>query len=132
MQSLLAARVDRLPREDRALLQAAATIGRRFDRNLLSLVVENGDDVDAALQRLHAQDIVYPEADSSDYAFKHMLLRDTLYESLLTGRRDDKPLGKAYPAAMCPDAVLAEPGRTDLRPLSVPPSTFAVATRDFR
>ena len=59
IQGLLAARVDRLPREDRALLQAAATIGRRFDPNLLSLVVETEDDVGAALQRLQAQDIVY-------------------------------------------------------------------------
>ena len=47
LQSLLAARVDRLPQEDRALLQAAAAIGRRFDRNLLALVVETGDDVGA-------------------------------------------------------------------------------------
>ncbi len=87
MQSLLAARVDRLPREDRALLQAAATIGRRFDPSLLSLVVEPGDDVGAALQRLQAQDIVHREADLPDYAFKHILLRDSLYHSLLTGRR---------------------------------------------
>jgi predicted ATPase len=58
IQGLLAARMDRLPREDRALLQAAATIGRRFDPNLLSLVVETEDDVGAALQRLQAQDIV--------------------------------------------------------------------------
>jgi class 3 adenylate cyclase len=33
IQSLLSARVDRLAPQDRALLQAAAVIGRRFDRN---------------------------------------------------------------------------------------------------
>ena len=87
IQGLLAARVDRLPREDRALLQAAATIGRRFDPNLLSLVVETGDDVGAALQRLQAQDIVYRQDNSSDYVFKHILLRDSVYQSLVTGRR---------------------------------------------
>lgn len=58
--------MDRLPREDPALFQAAATIGRRFDPNLLSLVIETGDDVGAALQRLQAQDIIYTQADSSD------------------------------------------------------------------
>jgi class 3 adenylate cyclase len=89
IQGLLAARMDRLPREDRALLQAAATIGRRFDPNLLSLVVETGDDVGAALQRLQAQDIVYKQADSSDYVFKHILLRDSVYQSLVTGRRTE-------------------------------------------
>jgi tetratricopeptide (TPR) repeat protein len=89
IQGLLAARMDRLPREDRTLLQAAATIGRRFDPNLLSLVVETGDDVGAALQRLQAQDIVYRQADSSDYVFKHILLRDSVYQSLVTGRRTE-------------------------------------------
>ena len=36
VQSLLTARVDRLAPKDRALLQAAAVIGRRFDPQLLS------------------------------------------------------------------------------------------------
>jgi len=112
LQSLLAARVDRLPREDRALLQAAATIGRRFDTNLLALVVESGDDVGAALQRLHAQDIVYPEADSSDYAFKHVLLRDTLYESLLTGRRAELHLKIAQALEQRSEGRLAEAAET--------------------
>jgi len=83
LQSLLAARADRLPREDRALLQAAAAIGRRFDRNLLALVHEIGDDVGERLEKLEALDIVRRETRSTDYAFKHVLLRDTLYQSLL-------------------------------------------------
>jgi class 3 adenylate cyclase len=82
LQSLLAARADRLPREDRALLQAAA-IGRRFDRNLLALVHEIGEDVGERLEKLEALDIVHREGRSPDYAFKHVLLRDTLYHSLL-------------------------------------------------
>ena len=61
MQRLLAARMDRLPPEDRDLLQAAAAIGRRFDPNLLAHVVESKDNVAEALQRLQAQDIVYPD-----------------------------------------------------------------------
>ena len=87
LQSLLAARADRLPREDRALLQAAAAIGRRFDKSLLALVVDTGDDVAERLENLHALDIVHREGRSSDYAFKHVLLRDALYHSLLTDRR---------------------------------------------
>lgn len=87
MQSLLTARMDRLPPQDRALLQAAAAIGRRFDPGLLSLVVERGEDTGAALRRLQAQDIVHREANSSDYVFKHILLRDSVYQSLVAGRR---------------------------------------------
>jgi tetratricopeptide (TPR) repeat protein len=89
LQSLLAARMEKLPLEDRALLQAAAAIGRRFDPGLLALVVETQNDVGTALQRLQAQDIVYRDANSSDYVFKHVLLRDSVYQSLLTGRRAD-------------------------------------------
>jgi class 3 adenylate cyclase/tetratricopeptide (TPR) repeat protein len=87
LQSLLAARMERLPRQDRALLQAAAAIGRRFDPHLLSLVVEQPDEVGAALQRLESQDIVHRDAKSWDYEFKHILLRDSVYQSLLTGQR---------------------------------------------
>lgn len=110
LQSLLAARVGRLPREDRALLQAAAAIGRRFDANLLSLVVEA--DVGAALQRLQAQDIVYPEAYSSNYAFKHMLLRDSLYQSLLTGRRTELHLKIAQALEKRSEGRIAEAAET--------------------
>ena len=39
VQSLLTARVDRLSRNDRVLLQAASVIGRRFDEELLAVVV---------------------------------------------------------------------------------------------
>ena len=87
LQSLLAARADRLAREDRALLQAAAAIGRRFDSALLALVVETGENVDDRLEKLQALDIIRREAGSPDYAFKHVLLRDTLYQSQLMDRR---------------------------------------------
>jgi hypothetical protein len=38
----------------------------------------------AAMQEL---DLVYPEVKSGNYAFRHALLRDALYQSLLTGPR---------------------------------------------
>ena len=41
VQSLLTARVDRLAPQDRALLQAASVIGRRFDPQLLAAVVDD-------------------------------------------------------------------------------------------
>ncbi len=112
LQSLLAARADRLPREDRALLQAAAAIGRRFDKNLLALVVETGEDVGARLEKLHALDIVHREGHSADYAFKHVLLRDTLYQSLLTERRAELHLKIAQGLEKRGDGRLAEVAET--------------------
>lgn len=89
MQGLLSARIDQLQPEDRTLLQAAAAIGRRFDPGLLSLVAARADEIGGALERLQALDIVHSENNSSDYRFKHVLLRDTVYQSLLADRRSE-------------------------------------------
>jgi class 3 adenylate cyclase len=87
VQSLLTARVDRLSPQDRALLQAAAVLGRRFDPQLLAVAAEAGGDIDARLAAMRALDLVYPEGKSADYVFKHALVRDALYQSLLSGPR---------------------------------------------
>jgi class 3 adenylate cyclase len=87
VQSLLTARVDRLAPQDRAMLQAAAVIGRRFDPQLLAPASETGGDVDARLAAMQGLNLVHPEGRSGDYSFKHALVRDALYQSLLAGPR---------------------------------------------
>jgi len=87
VQSLLTARVDRLALQDRALLQAASVIGRRFDRDLLAAVVDKTVDIDARLVAMQTLDLVRTEDRSRDYFFKHALVRDALYQSLLTEAR---------------------------------------------
>jgi class 3 adenylate cyclase len=87
VQSLLTARVDRLALQGRTLLQAAAVIGRRFDPQLLAAVADCGDDVEARLGAMQALNLVHPERGGGDYVFKHALVRDALYQSLLTGPR---------------------------------------------
>ena len=86
VQSLLTARVDRLALKDRAILQAASVIGRRFDPELLAAAVDETD-IDAQLAAIQALDLVRREGKSSDYEFKHALVRDALYQSLLTEPR---------------------------------------------
>ena len=87
VQSLLTARVDRLPPPDRALLQAAAAIGRRFDPELLAAAADFAGDLDARLATMQTLDLVHPDGKSGDYAFKHALVRNSLYQSLLKGPR---------------------------------------------
>ena len=86
VQSLLTARVDRLAPQDRALLQAAAVIGRRFDPQLLAAVAGDAGEIDARLAAMQALDLIYPESGWRLW-FKHALVRDALYQSLLTGPR---------------------------------------------
>jgi class 3 adenylate cyclase len=87
LQSLLTARVDRLAPRDRALLQRASVIGRRFDPQLLAAIVDDADDIETRLTAVQALDLVYPEGKSGEYLFKHALVRDALYQSLLTAPR---------------------------------------------
>ena len=86
VQSLLTARVDRLALQARPLLQAAAVIGRRFNSRLLA-AVDGGSDVESRLAAMQALDLVHPDGKLGDYSFKHALVRDALYQSLLTGPR---------------------------------------------
>jgi hypothetical protein len=86
LQSLLTARVDRLAPKDRSLLQAASVIGRQFDSEVLSAAIGERD-IDARLTAMRMLDLVRPEDDSTRYVFKHALVRDALYQTLLTEPR---------------------------------------------
>jgi hypothetical protein len=86
VQSLLTARVDRLAPEDRVLLQAAAVIGRRFDPQVLAVAVGVAN-IDTRLPAIQALDLIRVEDKSGEFAFKHALVRDALYQSLLTEAR---------------------------------------------
>jgi class 3 adenylate cyclase/tetratricopeptide (TPR) repeat protein len=87
IQSLLTARVDQLSPEDRGVLQAAAVIGRRFELDLLADVAVPGDDVGARLMAMKALDLVHFTRKSGAYTFKHALVCDVLYQSMLTEAR---------------------------------------------
>jgi class 3 adenylate cyclase/tetratricopeptide (TPR) repeat protein len=87
VQSLLTARVDKLAPNDRALLQAAAVIGRRFSVRLLAAVLEDASDVEMRLGAMQPLDLVYLDDQPDNFTFKHALVRDALYQSLLTGPR---------------------------------------------
>jgi class 3 adenylate cyclase len=87
LQSLLAARVGRLSPEHRTVLQAASVIGRRFDPNLLAAVVNSAGEVEAALADMEELDLAHPVASTSEFEFKHALVLDAVYQSLLTEPR---------------------------------------------
>jgi len=90
VQAVLAARIDRLPPEDKHLLQTAAVIGTEVPFGLLQAIA---DMAEAALHRslahLQAAEFLYetrlfPE---SEHTFKHALTHEVAYGSLLLERR---------------------------------------------
>ncbi|MEL7061012.1 MAG: AAA family ATPase, partial [Acidobacteriota bacterium] len=88
LRESLAARLDRLG-DARPVALAAAVIGRSFSRSLLAAVVERGSGpLDDALERLVAADLVQRRGFGrrAVYEFRHALLREEAYGSLL--RRD--------------------------------------------
>ena len=86
VQGVLTARVDRLAPKDRALLQAASVIGRRFDPQLLVAVTDETE-IEARLAAMQTLDLVRAVNNSGDYEFKHALVRDALFHSLLSETR---------------------------------------------
>jgi tetratricopeptide (TPR) repeat protein len=90
VQAILAARIDRLPPEDKTLLQRAAVVGP--DVPVAVLVGVAGAPADAladGLTRLQAAEFLYetrlfPDA---EYTFKHALTHEVAYGSLLQDRR---------------------------------------------
>ena len=90
VQSLLAARLDRLGESAKHVLQAAAVMGVQFDEPLLGEVCGlDARDLGAALDELQDGEFVrlLTAAPTAEYAFKHPLMRDVAYRSQLDERR---------------------------------------------
>ena len=90
VHAILAARIDRLPPDDKQLLQTASVIGKDVPWALLLDVSElPEDDLRRALARLQAAELVYEAKLFPDleYTFKHALTHEVTYGSLLQDRR---------------------------------------------
>jgi class 3 adenylate cyclase len=115
VESVLAARIDRLKRREKSVLQAAAVIGKEFSRPVLERVVgQPPAEVELALRGLVAGEFVYehelyPEA---LYSFKHPLTREVAYRSQLSDRRASvhagaaRALAELYPERLDEHAAL--------------------------
>jgi class 3 adenylate cyclase/tetratricopeptide (TPR) repeat protein len=85
----LMARLDRLGRA-RELTQIGAAIGREFPHELLRIVASvSEDELQGTLERLIEADLIHLHPDGPDkrYIFKHALVRDAAYGTLLKSRR---------------------------------------------
>jgi transcriptional regulator with AAA-type ATPase domain/tetratricopeptide (TPR) repeat protein len=91
IQALLAVRIDRLPPEDRRLLQSAAVIGRDVPLGLLHALSgpEDEEALQTGLQRLQAAEFLYEVslAGEPGYTFKHALTHEVAYAGLPEAER---------------------------------------------
>ena len=90
VQAVLAARIDRLPSEEKHLLQTASVIGTEVPLPLLQAIAELPEEtLHLGLAHLQAAELLYetrlfPE---QVYTFKHALTHEVAYSSLLQERR---------------------------------------------
>nr|WP_057924211.1 adenylate/guanylate cyclase domain-containing protein [Burkholderia ambifaria] len=93
VQGVLAARIDRLPIEEKELLQALAVIGHEFPFSLIRRICGNetarDDELRRLLAHLEAAEFIYerPAFPEVNYSFKHALTQEVAGRSLLTERR---------------------------------------------
>ncbi len=90
VQGVLAARTDRLPAEEKELLQTLAVRGREFPLGLVRRVTLKPDDeLERRRSRLQAGEFIYEQAAAGDveYTFKHALTQEVAYNALLIERR---------------------------------------------
>jgi tetratricopeptide (TPR) repeat protein len=88
---LLQTRIDRLQEEPKELLQIAAVIGQHFSPALARRVSGLGDSFDRHLCELEKLGLIFREQVEEQvlYRFKHALLQDAVYNSLLQERRQE-------------------------------------------
>ncbi len=90
VQAVLAARIDRLPPEEKRLLQTAAVIGTEVPFPLLQVIAELPEDtLHRSLTHLQAAEFLYETRlfPDHEYTFKHALTHEVAYSSVLQERR---------------------------------------------
>jgi len=91
VHGVISARLDRLEKEAKRILQEASVIGRVFLYDILKRITVIQDQVDRCLSGLERLDLIrtrssYPEL---EYIFKHALTQEAVYNGLLKKERQE-------------------------------------------
>ena len=93
IQALLAARLDQLEPAERGVLERGSVEGRVFHRGAVQALAPEEAQVERRLTGLVRKELVRPDtpqlAGEDAYRFRHLLIRDTAYESLSKATRGD-------------------------------------------
>ena len=90
VQAILASRIDHLPTDEKQLLQTAAVIGKVFGLKLIAEVTAKTEaELIPMLSELESREFIFEEVGAGDieYSFKHALIQEVAYNSVLIERR---------------------------------------------
>jgi predicted ATPase/class 3 adenylate cyclase len=114
LRDLLAERLDRLG-SARETAQAAAVIGQEFDTRLLDAITARPEQTRQDIEQLiDAQIVVWRGAEMpTTYAFRHALIQEAAYQSLLKSqrRRHHRQLAESLERGVVPEVAEREPER---------------------
>jgi class 3 adenylate cyclase/tetratricopeptide (TPR) repeat protein len=106
LEGLLTARLDRLDEQSKLLVQMASVVGSEFDRETLGSLVGDGSDFDARVVDLLRRGILVERPGEGSFAFKHALMQEAAYSTVLLRTRRQLHLRVArHLAQRAPDAV---------------------------
>jgi len=89
VRAVLASRIDRLPQDQKELLQLLAVIGKKFPLALARGLIEKpDDDLDRMLNSLQVAELIYeqPGVGDVEYIFNHSVTQEVAYASLVGAR----------------------------------------------
>jgi class 3 adenylate cyclase/tetratricopeptide (TPR) repeat protein len=100
LQGVLAARIDRLPLDNKQTLQRASVIGRIFQSRVLAYIYKEraSNRLEAALGELQRREFIQSREqqasetaglEEGEYIFKHAITHDVAYDSMLFARRKE-------------------------------------------
>ena len=89
VQQVLAARIDRLPADQKAAIQLAAVLGREFSLDLAEEVWDGDVPLEARLQELKGLEFLRERHGLAErtFMFSHVLTREVAYDGMLEARR---------------------------------------------
>jgi class 3 adenylate cyclase/tetratricopeptide (TPR) repeat protein len=95
LRGVLGARIDRLPELTKHILQNASVVGRSFELRVLNRLTHLNDALNVHIQYLEEVSLVEPLL--NEYAFRHVLIQETAYDSILIKKRTElhRQIGEA-------------------------------------
>jgi len=91
LQGIIAARMDRLEDNLKRTMQVASVIGRDFAFRILNTITDMRKDLKSYLLNLQGLEFIYEKSlfPELEYIFKHALIQEVAYNSLLQNRRKE-------------------------------------------
>ncbi|MGD0036686.1 MAG: adenylate/guanylate cyclase domain-containing protein [Bacteroidota bacterium] len=91
VQGVIMARIDRLEERLKDVLFSASVIGREFNKQLLKEILKQAEKVDPSLKDLVSLELVLEKEEAKEFAylFKHYLIQEVAYNTILQKKRKE-------------------------------------------